>query len=175
MKLRLENFEHYFVSVWDDAIVQSFEHSVALPFFGIGIKIDLFQACGHCWVFQIYWRIDCSTFTASSLRIWNSSTVIPSAPLALFAVMLLKAHLTSHLRMSGSMWVITPCGYCVFKTVWYSSSVYSCHLLISSASVRCIPFLSHLCMKCSLCISNFLIGISGLSHSIIFLYFAFIT
>ena len=63
-------------------------------------KIDLFQSCGHCWVFQICWHIECSTFTASSFRIWNSSTGIPSPPLALFVVMLPKAHLTSHSRMS---------------------------------------------------------------------------
>jgi len=30
------------------AIVQWFEHSLALPFFRIGIKTDLFQSCGHC-------------------------------------------------------------------------------------------------------------------------------
>ena len=52
------------------------EHSLALPFFGIGMKTDLFQSCGHCWVFQICWHIECSTFTTSSLRIWNSSTGI---------------------------------------------------------------------------------------------------
>ena len=40
----------------------------ALPFFGTGMKIDLFQFCGHCWVFQICWRIECSTLTASTLR-----------------------------------------------------------------------------------------------------------
>ena len=34
--------------------------------------------------------------------IWNSSTGIPSPPLALFIVMLSKAHLASHSRMSGS-------------------------------------------------------------------------
>ena len=33
------------------AIVWWFEHSLALPFFGIGMKTDLFQSCGHCWVF----------------------------------------------------------------------------------------------------------------------------
>ena len=55
------------------AIVQWFEHSFALPFFGIRMKTDLFQSCGHCWVFQICWHIECSTFTASSFRIWNSS------------------------------------------------------------------------------------------------------
>jgi len=52
------------------------------------MKTDLFQSCGHCWVFQICWHIECSTFTASSFRIWNSSTGIPSPPLALFVVML---------------------------------------------------------------------------------------
>ena len=76
------------------AIVPYFEHSLVLPFLGIGMKTDLFQSCGHCWVFQICWHIDCSTFTASSFRIWNSSTEIPSPPLALFVVMLPKANLT---------------------------------------------------------------------------------
>ena len=95
------------------ATVWSFEHSLALPFLGIGIKTDLFQSCGHCQVFQICWHIECSTFTASSSRIWNSSTGIPSPPLALFLVMLSKAHLTSHSRMSGSRSVIT--------TSWFST------------------------------------------------------
>ena len=30
------------------AIVWSFEHSLALPFFGTGMKTDLFQCCVHC-------------------------------------------------------------------------------------------------------------------------------
>ena len=72
------------------ATVQQFEHSLALPFFGFGMKTDLFQSCGHCQVFQICWHIECSTFTASSFRIWNSSTGIPSPPLALFVVMPLR-------------------------------------------------------------------------------------
>ena len=67
-------------------IVRYFEHSLALPFFGVGLKTDLFQSCGHCWVFQICWHIECSTFTASSFRIWNSSTGIPSPPLVFFLV-----------------------------------------------------------------------------------------
>jgi len=37
------------------------------------MKTDLFQSCGHCCIFQICWRVDCSTFTASSFRIWKSS------------------------------------------------------------------------------------------------------
>ena len=72
------------------------------------MKTDLFQSCGHWWVFQICWHIECSIFTASSFRIWNSSTGIPSPPPALFVVMLSKVHLTSHSRMSGSRSVITP-------------------------------------------------------------------
>ena len=64
------------------SIVWQFEHSLALPFFGIGKKTDIFQSFGHCWVFQICWHIECSTFTASSFRIWNSSAGIPSPLLA---------------------------------------------------------------------------------------------
>ena len=85
------------------AIVRSLEYSLALPFFGIEMKADLFQSCGHCWVFQICWHISCSTFTASSFRFWNRSTGILSPPLTLFIVMLSKAHLTSHSRVSGCM------------------------------------------------------------------------
>ena len=90
------------------------------------------------------WHIECSTFTASSSSIWNSSTGIPSPPLALFVVMLSKAHLTCHSRMSDSRWVITPSWLSwLWRYFLYGSSVYSCHLfLISSASVRSIPFLS---------------------------------
>ena len=126
------------------AIVRWFEHSLALRFFGIGMKTDLFQSCGHCWVFHICWHIECSTFTASCFRIWNSSTGIPSPPLALFVVMLPKAHLTSLSRLSGSRWVIIPLWLSgSWRSFLYSSSVYSCHLfLISSAYVRSIPFLS---------------------------------
>ena len=107
------------------------------------MKTDLFQSCGHCWVFQICWHTECSTFTASCFRIWNSSTGIPSPPLALFIVMLPKAYLTSHSSTSGSRWVITPSWLSGSWTSFLYSSVYSCHLyLLSSASVRSIPFLS---------------------------------
>ena len=108
------------------------------------MKTDIFQSCGHCWVFQIYWHIEHSTLTASCVRIWNSSTGIPSPPLPLFVVMLPKVHLTSHSRMSGSRWVIIPSWLSgSWRSFLYSSSVYSFHLfLISSVSVRSLPFLS---------------------------------
>ena len=58
--------------------------------------------------------------------------------------MLPKDHLTSHSRMSGSRWVITPLWLSgSWRSFLYSFSVYFCHLfLISSASVRSIAFLS---------------------------------
>ena len=109
------------------AIVRYIEHTLALPFF----ETDLFQSCGHCWVFQICWHIEYSNFTASSFRIWNSSTGILSPSLALFLVMLPQAHLTSHSRMSGYRWVITPSWLSgSWRSFLYSSSVYSCHLFL---------------------------------------------
>ena len=46
LKPSLENFEHCFASPWEmTAIVQEVEYSLALPFFGIGMKTDLIQSC----------------------------------------------------------------------------------------------------------------------------------
>ena len=89
------------------------------------MKTDLFWFFGHCWVFQVCWHIECSTFTASSFRIWNSSAGIPSPPLALFIVMFPKAHLTLHSRMSGSRWLITP-SWLSGSLVQFSSVAQSC-------------------------------------------------
>ena len=117
---------------------------MVLPFLRIGMKTDIFQFCGHFCVFQICWHIDCSTFKASSFRIWSSSTGIQSPPLAFFIVVLPKPQLTLHSRMSGSRWVTTPLWFCgSSRSFLYSSPVYFCHLfLISSASLRSTPFLS---------------------------------
>ena len=84
------------------AIVWQLEHCLALPFFVIELKNHLFQSCGHCSVFQICWHVECSTLTASSFKILNSSPGIPSPPLTFFIIMLPKAHSTWHSRMSGS-------------------------------------------------------------------------
>ena len=134
LKPGLENFEHYFTSVWDE-----YNCAVVWALFGIAILWDWNENCP----FPVLWpllsfpnlHIECSTFTASSFRIWNSSTGIPSPPLALFVVMLPKAHLTSHSRVTDSRWVITPLWLSgSWRSFLYSSSVYSCHLfLISSA------------------------------------------
>ena len=42
LKPNLENFEHYFASMGDECNCATVEHSLALPFFGIGMKTDLF-------------------------------------------------------------------------------------------------------------------------------------
>ena len=141
------------------------------------MKTDLFQSCGHCCIFQICWHIECSTFTASSFRIWNSSTGIPSPPLALFVVMLSKAHLTSHSKMSGSRWVITPAW---LSGLWRSFFAwFVCVFLLPLLNIFCfclahtisVLYWAHLCMECSLGISNFLEEISTLFHPVVFLYF----
>ena len=108
------------------------------------MKTDLFQSFGHCWVLQICCHIECSTFTASSFRIWNSSTGIPSPPLALFVVMLSKAHFTSH---SGCLalgewshhrdYLGLDDLFCIVLLCILATSSY----LVSSASVRSRPFL----------------------------------
>ena len=134
LKPGLENFEHYLTSLWDEC-----NCVVVWAFFGIAFLWDW----NENWPFpvlwpQICWHIECSTFTASYFRIWNSSTGIPSPSLALFVVMLPKTHLTLHSRMSGSRWVITSLWLSgSWRSFLYISSVYSYHLfLISSASVR---------------------------------------
>ena len=136
LKPCLENFEHYFTSVWDEC-----NCGIVWVLFGIAFLWDWnenwpFPVLWPRWVFQICWHIDCSTFTGSSFSVWNSSTGISSPPLAFFVVMLPKAHLTLHSRMSGSRGVITLSWFFgSWRSFLYSSSVYSCHLfLISSAS-----------------------------------------
>ena len=75
--------------------------------------------------------------------IWNSSAGIPSSPLSLFIVMLPKA---PWLNTPGclALGVSTPSWLSgSLRFFLHSSSIYSCHLfLISSASVRSLPFLS---------------------------------
>ena len=125
LKPDLENFKHHFTSMWDEC-----NCVVVWAFFVIAFLWDW----NENWPFPVLWpllsfpicrHIEWSTFTASSFRIWNSSTGIPSPPLALIVVMLPKAHLTSHSRMSGSRWVITPSWISgLWRPFLYSSSVF---------------------------------------------------
>ena len=83
---------------------------------------------------------------------------------------------TERLNWTELKWMITPSWLSgSWRSFLYSSSVYSCHLLlISSASVRSIPFLSFiepiLAWNIPL-VSNFLEEISSLSYSVVCLYF----
>ena len=108
LKPGLENFEHYFTSVGDEC-----NCAVVSAFFGIAFLWDW----NENWPFPVLWPLLSfpnllaywvQHFHSIIFWIWNSSIGIPSPPLALFVVMLSKAHLTSHSRMSGSRWVIAP-------------------------------------------------------------------
>ena len=79
------------------AIVQSFEHSLALLFFGIGWKLT-FSSPVTTADFSKFAGILIAAFSQHHHRFWNSSTGISSPPLALCVVMIPKAHLTSHSR-----------------------------------------------------------------------------
>ena len=143
LKPGLENFEHYFTRMWDEC-----NCVVVWAFFGIVFLWDW----NENWPFPVLWPLLSfpnllaywvQHFHSIIFRTWNSSAGISSRPLALFMMMLPKAHLTSDSRVPDSRWVIT--------SSWLSGSlgcfciilVYSCHLfLISSASVQSIPFLS---------------------------------
>ena len=91
LKPGLENFQHYFASMWDE-----YSCVVVWAFFGIAFLWDW----NENWPFPVpwplvsfpnCWHVECNTFTASSFKIWNSSTGIPSPLLALFVVMFSKA------------------------------------------------------------------------------------
>ena len=107
LKPGLESFEHYFINAWDE-----WNCAVVWAFFGIAFL----WGWNENRPFPVLWPLLSfpdllaywvqHTFTASSFRIWNSSTGILSPLPAL--LMFLKIHLTSPSRMSGCRWAITP-------------------------------------------------------------------
>ena len=108
LKASLENFEHYFASMWNEC-----NCAAVGTFFDIAFLWDW----NENWPFPVLWPLLSypnllvywvKNFHSISFRVWNSSAGIPSPPVALFIVMLPKAHLTSHSRMSGSRWAVTP-------------------------------------------------------------------
>ena len=96
LKSSLKDFEHYLASMWNEHILHGslniLWHCLSLE---LKWKMTFSSSGKHCWVFQICWHVECSTLTASSFRISNSSAGIPSPPLAMFAVMVTETHLTS--------------------------------------------------------------------------------
>ena len=134
LKPSLENFENHFAMMWNEC-----NCAVVWTFFGIAFLWDW----NENWPFPVLkpllrvpncWYIECSTFTASSFRIWNSSAGIPSPPLALFLVILPKAYLTSLSRMSGSRWVTTPSW---LSGSWKSFFVQFCVFLLPLLTIFC--------------------------------------
>ena len=127
LKAGLENFEHYFANMWDECKCVG-----VWPLFGIAFLWNW----NANWPFQALWPLPSfpnllaywvQHFHSIRFRIWISSTVIQSPPLALSVVMLLKAYLTSCSRMSGSRWVIIPLWLSgSSRSFLYSSSVYTC-------------------------------------------------
>ena len=82
-KPSLNDFEHNLPSMWNEHSCTVVWIFFGIHVFGIGMKTDLLQSCGHCWVFSICWHTVCNTLIASYFRIWNNSTAISSPPLAL--------------------------------------------------------------------------------------------
>ena len=102
LKPGLENFKHYFTSMSDDC-----NCVVVWAFVGISFPWD-WNENRPCPVprpllsfpnLLAYWV---QHFHSVIFWIWNSLPGIPSPLLALSIVMLSKAHLTSHSKMSGS-------------------------------------------------------------------------
>ena len=93
-----------------------------------------------CWVFKFAGMLSVALSQHHLLGFEIAQLEFLHLQVTLFIVMLPKAHFTSHSRMSGSRWVITPSWLSwSLKSFLYSSSVYSCYLfLISSTSVRSI-------------------------------------
>ena len=53
LKPNLEDFKHNLSSMGDEFSWWC-EYSLIFPFLGIGMRINIFQSCDHCWVFQIF-------------------------------------------------------------------------------------------------------------------------
>ena len=132
LKPGLENFEHYFASMWHEC-----NCTVVWAFFGIVFLWDCPVATGE---FSKLAGILSAALSWHHLLGWNSSAIswrIPSPPLDLFVMMLPKVHLTSHSKMFGSRWVITPlCLSRLFRSFLYSSSVYCCHLFLEEKTIE---------------------------------------
>ena len=134
------------------------------PSLGLEWKLTLSSPVAASGFLKICWHIECSTFRASSFRIWNSSTWILSPPLALWCFLRPTwLHIPGSL---GSRWVITPSWLSgSWRSFLYSFSVYSCHLLYS-ASFRSIPFLSFIVPIFAWKVS--LVSLSFLKRSLVF-------
>ena len=116
LKPRLENFEHYFASVWVQlcSSLNIFWHCLSL---GLEWKLTFSSLVATAKLSKFAGILSAALLQHHLLGFEISHLEFPSPLLALFVVMLPKAHLTLHSRMSGSSWVITP--------LWLSGSLRS--------------------------------------------------
>ena len=153
--------------------MQSFEHSLALPFLGIGMKTDIFQSCGHCWVFQICQHIECNIIF-QNLKQLNWSSITSSSFVCSDASEGPLDFGLQDIWLQVSDHSITVIWFMVIIFVQFFPIILPpllngiCFCQVHTISVL---YCAHLCMKYFLGISDFLEEISSLSCSIVFLYF----
>ena len=117
LKPSLKGFEHDLTSMWN-------EHNcaVAWTFISTALLWDWEKNLTFCspvataGLSKFYDILNAALYQ-HHFRIRNTSGGILSPPLALLVIMLPKAHLTSHSRMSGSRWVITPSWFAVVQSL----------------------------------------------------------
>ena len=110
------------------------------------MKTDLFQSYGHCWVLQIFWHIECSIFTALSFRISNSSSGIPSPPLAVListfkTVLFSSVQLLSRVQLFETLWI---------AACQASLSISNSQSLLRLMSIESVMPSNHLILCCPL-------------------------
>ena len=151
LKPSLKDFEHYHTSMWNKcncALIWTF---LVLPFFDIEMKTDLSQSCGHCWIFQIFWHIECSIFTASSFRICFLRPTWLHTLGCLAQVSDLTIITDGAIKLLMVIWII-KIFFVQFLCVFLPPLLnLFCYVLVIS-----VLYCDHFCMKCILNISNFL-------------------
>ena len=124
LKPGLENFEHYFTSMWDEC-----HCAVVWTFFGIAFL----WGWNENWPFLVLWPLlsfpNLLAYWVQHFHsiIWNSSTGIPSPTLVLLVVMLPKAHLTSRLWFPICLALLARCMETGFILCLGSFSAMSLH------------------------------------------------
>ena len=106
LKPSLKDFEHCLASMWNECTC-----AISWTFFGIAFL----WGWSENWPFPVLWPLlSFPNLLALSAALSQHHLLgfeiaqVEFHHLRLFVVMLLKAHLTSHSRMSGCRWVTTP-------------------------------------------------------------------
>ena len=116
----MQAFKHNLTRMRDECNCPMVSMFFGTPLHGVGMRIDLFQSCGHYWVLQICWHNECKTLIMeASFRDLNNFTGISWHPLVVNkSTVLLKAHLTSH-SSNGSGWLIVVTWFIKFFLIQF--------------------------------------------------------